>query len=245
MKTFQIFSLLILLLISCNNVKTSNKEETVHVKNPDQKTSPVETVDTTFTFENYETGKLPAGWSQYFTGRGNGTEWKIIEDNGNKVLAQLSEDNPDYHFNEIVYDGFELKNVDLRVRMKGVRGRMDQGGGFVWRFIDKNNYYVVRANPLEDNVVLYKVKNGIRTDLPLVGKGRTYGVNVKALGNGWNNLRLTAFDSLFTVYLNGQQLFQVIDKTFEKPGKTGLWTKADAVSFFDDFKIKTYNIKKK
>ena len=190
-----------------------------------------------FDFENYATGKLPDDWSQYATGRGNKTEWKIVDDGGNKVLAQLSMHNPNYHFNEAVYNGLTARNVELKVRMKGVKGRMDQGGGFVWRFTDKNNYYVVRANPLEDNVVLYKVQNGVRTDLPLVGKGRTYGVNVKPLGHGWNELRLTVRDSLFTVYLNGEKLFSVIDETFKNVGKVGLWTKADAVTYFDDFEI--------
>jgi len=114
---------------------------------------------------------------------------------------------------------------------------MDQGGGFVWRFIDADNYYVVRANPLEDNVVLYKVENGKRTDLPLIDKGKTYGVDVEPLGNGWNSLELKVSDDLFTVYLNKKQIFQVEDKTFPNAGKIGLWTKADAVTYFDDFEV--------
>ena len=193
--------------------------------------------DKVFTFENYETGKIPSGWSQYFTGKGESTNWKVIDDQGNKVLAQLSSDHPNYHFNEVVFDGLQLKNVELKVRLKGVQGKMDQGGGFVWRFTDANNYYVVRANPLEDNVVLYKVENGKRTDLPLIGKGKTYGVNVPKLGSGWNDLKLTVQDDIFTVFLNGKEIFQVKDHTFTNAGKVGLWTKADAVSYFDDFKI--------
>ena len=193
--------------------------------------------DKSFTFENYETGKIPSGWSQYFTGKGENTSWKVVDDHGNKVLAQLSSDQPNYHFNEIVFDGFKAKNVELKVRLKGVQGKKDQGGGFVWRFTDADNYYVVRANPLEDNVVLYKVENGKRTDLPLIGKGKTYGVTVPKLGSGWNDLKLTVVNDIFTVYLNGKEIFQVKDKTFTNEGKVGLWTKADAVSYFDDFKI--------
>ncbi len=194
--------------------------------------------DTIFDFENYETGKLPTGWSQYFTGKGKFTNWKIVDDNGNKVLAQLSQDKPGYHFNDIIFNDLNIKNVELEVKIKGVAGRKDQGGGFIWRFTDKNNYYVVRENPLEDNVVLYKVKNGKRTDLPVLGKGRTYGVDVKPLGKGWNTLKLIVKDDLFTVYLNGKELFKVKDDTFTGTGKIGLWTKADAVSYFDDFKVK-------
>ncbi|MCD6354306.1 MAG: hypothetical protein J7L95_02045, partial [Prolixibacteraceae bacterium] len=166
-----------------------------------------------------------------------GTDWKITDDHGNKVLAQLYSKNPDSHFNIIVNNKLIAKDMELTVHLKGVTGKHDQGGGFVWRFIDKNNYYVVRANPLEDNVVLYKVENGKRSDLPLIGKGRTYGTPVDKLGNGWNTLRLSVKGSLFTIFLNGKELFKVKDTTFPNAGKTGLWTKADAVSYFDDFKI--------
>ena len=139
----------------------------------------------------------------------------------------------------MVFNGFDLKNVEMSVKLKGLAGKMDQGGGFIWRFKDRNNYYVVRANPLEDNVVLYKVKDGKRTDLPIMGKGRTYGVKVKKLGNDWNTLKIKVVDDLFTVYLNGEELFKVQDQTFTGPGKIGLWTKADAQSYFDDFQVRS------
>ncbi len=190
-----------------------------------------------FAFENYKTGELPDEWTQCFTGRGETTKWEIVDDNGNKVLAQLSEDNPNYHFNVVVYNKLKTKNVNLKVKLKGVRGQMDRGGGFVWRFTDANNYYVVRANPLEDNVVLYKVVNGKRSDLPLMGKGRSYGMSVPRLGNDWNELALKVNGDLFTVYLNGKELFKVKDDTFTEAGKIGLWTKADAVTYFDDLEI--------
>jgi hypothetical protein len=213
------------------NSATENKSETVVV-------TETGTADTSFNFENCKTGKIPENWSQTFTGKkGEKPNWKIVDDNGNKVLAQLSNDNPNYHFNVIVFDEFELKDVELNVKLKGVDGSMDQGGGFVWRYADADNYYVVRANPLEDNVVLYKVKNGNRTDLPIVGKGRTYGVDVEPLGSGWNNLKLVVKGDLFTVYLNGKQIFEVEDTTFIEAGKIGLWSKADAVSYFDEFQI--------
>lgn len=245
MKILSIISLSIFLLTGCNQAKTVNdnqKESNVTSQAEEQKSAPAAVApasptDTTFTFDNYEAGKLPSDWSQYFTGRGESTEWKVVDDKGNKVMAQLSKDNPNYHFNVVVFNGLEAKNVELTVRLKGVAGRMDQGGGFVWRYKDAGNYYVVRANPLEDNVVLYKVKDGKRTDLPVLGKGRTYGVDVKPLGSGWNTLKLMVKDDLFTVYLNDEQLFQVKDETFKNKGKVGLWTKADAVSYFDDFQV--------
>lgn len=106
--------------------------------------------------------------------------------------------------------------------------------------IDKENYYIVRANPLEDNVVLYKVQNGSRTSLPLIEKGETYGVNVEPMGNTWHILKLIVKGDLFTVFLNGKELFKVQDATFPGSGKIGIWTKADAVTYFDDFQIKQY-----
>ena len=236
MKTASILALSIFLFFACSQAKPKKKSEDLSVQKS-VTSAPSLQHDTIFDFENYTTQKIPDNWSEFFTGRGDHTEWKIIDDQGNKVLAQLSQDRPNYHFNEIVFDGFKAKNVEMEVRMKAIKGDMDQGGGFVWRFQNADNYYVVRANPLEDNVVLYKVKDGKRTDLPVLGKGRTYGVDVKPLGKTWNTLKITVIDDLFTVYLNGEQIFEVKDTTFEAAGKIGLWTKADAVSYFDDLSV--------
>lgn len=192
--------------------------------------------DATFNFSKEEAGKLPADWTQYYTGSGS-TDWKIVNDNGNNVLAQVYKKNPGGHFNIVVNEQIKATDVELSVRLKGVEGADDQGGGFVWRFIDKNNYYIVRANPLEDNVVLYIVKNGKRTDLPLIGKGKTYGMPVDKLGSGWNKLGLKVQGDIFTVSLNDKELFKVQDSTFPNSGKIGLWTKADAVTYFDDLKV--------
>ena len=237
MKTLSIISLSIFMLLSCNQKKADNANATNEKLSKSSELAQVLPSDKTFTFDEYETGKIPSGWSQYYTGKSHITDWRIVEDHGNKVLAQLSEEDVSGHFNEIVYDGIKVKNIELKVRVKGVKGKQDQGGGFVWRFIDADNHYIVRANPLEDNVVLYKMEKGKRTDLPLIGKGKTYGVDVKPLGSGWNDLKLTVVDNIFTVYLNNEQLFQVEDKTFTKAGKVGLWTKADAVTYFDDFQV--------
>jgi len=238
MKTLTILALMIILITGCAQSEKDSNKPAEKAANKAIKSAAALTADTVFTFDNEKTGELPAGWTQYFTGTGTKTDWKIVDDNGNKVLAQLSEENIEDHFNEIVYDELKLKNVELEVRIKGFKGEMDKGGGFVWRFIDKNNHYIVRENPEEDNVVLYKMENGVRTDLPLVDKGKTYGVKVPPLGLDWNTLKLIVKNDLFTVYLNNEELFQVKDTTFTKAGKIGLWTKADAVSYFDDFKVK-------
>lgn len=237
MKTIALTVLGIFVFFSCNELVNKQSPSSVNAKGMKMEVS--EGANLLFDFENYKTGELPGDWSQSFTGKGKSTDWKIVDDNGNKVLAQLSSDNPNYHFNVAFYNDLVVKDVELEVRMKGVKGKMDQGGGFVWRYTDADNYYVVRANPLEDNVVLYKVVKGVRTDLPVLGKGRTYGVEVDKLGNGWNTLKLKAEGDLFTVYLNGKQLFQVKDNSISRAGLTGLWTKADAVTYFDDFRVRS------
>jgi len=189
-------------------------------------------------FDSVVIGQLPIGWSQATTGNGETTEWKVIDDNGNRVFAQLSSNNPNYHFNIAIYDDFEIKDIGLKVKLKAVAGKMDQGGGLVWRYKDSNNYYVVRANPLENNVVLYKVIDGKRTDLPVLGKGKTYGVDVPKLGNDWIVLSINIEGDLFTVSLNYEELFQVKDQSIRGAGKFGLWTKADAVTYFDDLRLR-------
>src|SRR6266487_4048352 len=96
-----------------------------------------------------------------------------------------------------------------------------------------NNYYVVRANALEDNVVLYKTVNGVRSALDIVGRKGGYGVGVSVPANQWLGLRVDFKGSRFRAFYNGKQLFDVEDSTFSEGGKVGLWTKADSVTVFD------------
>ena len=240
MKT--LYPLLIALLITACNSTTKQEQTGSEVADkipvPEMRTFHAKS-DTLFDFEKAISGELPENWSVYYTGRkGETPKWQVVQDKNNKVLAQMTSKNPNYHFNVAVYDKLQAKDMVLEVKLKGVSGHKDQGGGFVWRFTNSDNYYVVRANPLEDNVVLYKVVDGKRTDLPVLGKGRTYGVDVPALGKGWNKLKLIVSGNLFSVYLNGKPIFQVKDNSITTKGKVGLWTKADAVSYFDNFSVK-------
>jgi hypothetical protein len=125
----------------------------------------------------------------------------------------------------------------LGVKFKPISGRVDQAAGLVWRLKDANNYYIVRANALEGNVVLYKVQNGKRTDLPLKGEGKTYGKKVAVPSGQWSELRVVATGNLFEVYLSGRKLYEVEDNTFPQAGKVGVWTKADSVTHFDDLRV--------
>jgi hypothetical protein len=116
---------------------------------------------------------------------------------------------------------------------------VDQAAGIVWRYRDPNNYYIVRANALENNVVLYKVQDGVRLSIAPKGlPSRAYGVKHAVAHGTWATLRVTFRGELFTVFLNGERLFEAEDRSLPAAGKTGLWTKGDSVTYFDDFEAK-------
>jgi hypothetical protein len=195
----------------------------------------------TITFEQSGTsGAVPTGFSQATTGKGAKADWKLQEvadaPSGRMVVHQVSTGG-DMRFPILIYDKIDAADIDLSVKFKAVSGKDDQAAGLVWRLVDANNYYVVRANALEDNVVTYVVKDGRRFDLPVKGKGRTYGAKVPVTKGGWNTLAVSVRGPSFKISLNGQTLYEVEDKTFAKAGKVALWTKADSVMQFDDFVI--------
>ncbi len=190
-------------------------------------------------FDKDQPGRAPAGFSFWLTGKGKPGVWTVQKDptapSQPNLLAQTDADPVSYRFPVCVYDGFTATDVDVSVRYKPVSGKEDQAAGIVWRYRDQNNYYIVRANANENNVVLYKVENGVRADLPLLGKGRTYGMKARIPSGEWGTLRVVVKGDLFEVYSNGTKLYEVKDSTFSGPGKVGLWTKADSVTLFDDF----------
>jgi hypothetical protein len=98
---------------------------------------------------------------------------------------------------------------------------------------DGNNYHIVRANALEDNVVLYKTVNGVRRALDIIGRKGGYGVDISVPSNQWLSLRVEFKGSHFTTIYNGRKLFEVEDQTFARAGMVGLWTKADSITLFD------------
>ena len=130
-------------------------------------------------FEKDKPGAPPAGFQTALTGSGKPGVWVVVEDktapSGHLVLAQTDADPTGYRFPVCVLDGVTTKDAEISVKFLPVSGREDQAAGLVWRYRDPDNYYVVRANALENNVVLYKVEGGRRTDLPVKGEDKTYG----------------------------------------------------------------------
>ncbi len=172
-------------------------------------------------------------------GVGRPGKWVVQSDGTNKVLAQTDADSTRSRFPVAVLSDVVTADSDVSVRFKPISGRVDQAAGLVWRYQNTDNYYIVRANALEDNVVLYKVENGKRIDLPVKGEGRTYGKKSEVPVGQWSTLRVVATGRLFEVHFNGAKLYEVEDATFAQPGKVGVWTKADSVTQFDDLTVVT------
>jgi hypothetical protein len=195
----------------------------------------------TFAFDDQKAGEPPKGMTCALTGKGRPGSWKVLADktapSAPNVLAQTDDDSTGYRFPVCVAVAPSAVDVDLSVRFKPVAGSGDQAAGLVWRYRDADNYYIVRANALENNVVLYKVESGRRTDLPLKGEGRTYGKRATVPSGAWSTLAVNVRQSRFEVLFNGAKLYVVEDSTFTGPGRVGVWTKADSVTYFDDLNV--------
>jgi hypothetical protein len=177
-------------------------------------------------------GVAPPGFVFARTGGGAAGEWRVVVDPSaaaRQAIAQTSKDTTDYRFPLAVYQAISAKNVDVVVRFKAVAGTVDQAAGIAVRLTTPDDYYVVRANALEDNVRFYRVVNGRRQELK--------GSNTKVAGNQWHTLGLRAEGERFTVSFDGKQLFSAEDKVFANAGKVALWTKADSVTHFDAISI--------
>lgn len=201
----------------------------------------ISAVAQTVNFDDAPVGS-PAGWTTGMTHKGGAPRWEILRDSAASsqpnVLAQTSTDSTGGRFPLAVYDKALLKDGSVSVRFKPVSGRVDQAAGLIWRYRDPDNYYIVRGNALENNVVLYKVEKGERITLAPKGKpSRTYGVKQAIPKKAWSLLRVDFAGNHFIVFFNGQKVMEVEDSTFTQPGKTGVWTKADSVTYFDDFEV--------
>ena len=167
-------------------------------------------------------------------------EWKVVKDTDAPSSPMVLKQTGSSTFSVCIKNGTSLKDGYVEVKFKPISGKNDQSGGIVWRYIDAKNYYVVRANALENNVVLYKMEKGKRTSLEILGRKGGYGVEHIINQNQWQSLRIEFVGDTFAVALNGNEIFRVKDNTFSKAGKIGLWTKADSVTLFDNFTFGKY-----
>ncbi|MFY9558664.1 MAG: hypothetical protein WAQ52_00385 [Terriglobales bacterium] len=186
-----------------------------------------------YIFDSDSVGQLPAKFHSPRTGQGSESTWAVITDptapSKPNVVAQTSTDKTDYRFPLLIADEGSFRDLDLSVKSRAVSGSVDQAGGLVFRLKDPNNYYIVRANALEDNYRLYHVVDGRRRQFA--------GANFKVTSGVWHELRVEAVGNKFSCYYDGAKKIDATDDTFNDAGKVGLWTKADSVTHFDDLKI--------
>jgi hypothetical protein len=186
------------------------------------------------TFDNGPLGQTPSDWTVAMTNHGHAPQWEIVKDMSAAtqpyVFAQTSVDPVRDRYPLAIFNGITFRDGDVSVRMKPVSGREVQAGGLVWRSRDENNYYLARANALEKNVQVFKVENGVRKPLML-------GVHHEIPSNAWSILKISARGNRFQVYMDHRRILQGWDNTFMTGGKVGLWTVADSVTYFDDFRI--------
>jgi hypothetical protein len=183
-------------------------------------------------FESNQTGVTPEGWTATLTGSGD-PKWTVESDATAPSKSKVVKQSGGATYPLLLKNDSSIKDGFVEIKFKAIAGSQDRAAGIVWRAKDANNYYVTRANALEDNVVLYKTVNGIRSPLDIVGRKGGYGTNIKVPSDIWHSLRIDFNASRFRVSFNGKQLFEVEDSTFADAGKIGLWTKADSVTLFD------------
>jgi hypothetical protein len=185
----------------------------------------------TASFETDAVGGPPRGWLLTMTGKGS-PRWTVEKDEGGGAVLKQS-GKATYPL--ALKEGTKIRDGFVEVKFKPISGSEDRAGGIVWRARDANNYYVVRANALEGNVVLYKTVNGVRSSLDLVGRKGGYGVKTAVPANQWHTLRVEFAGPRFNVVFDGKPLFAVEDATIPEAGMVGLWTKADSVTLFSGF----------
>lgn len=180
----------------------------------------------TVNFDDMKTGSPPPGWTTTQTGKGE-AKWAIVADDSAPSKPNVLRQSGEATFPVCFKDDTNLKNGFVEVKFKPLSGSEDQAGGLVWRCKDKDNYYVARANALEDNVTIYLTVNGRRAE-----KKR---INTKVASNQWHTLRVDFEDNYCVVTFDGKKAFTWKDDTFKDAGKVGVWTKADSTTLFDDF----------
>jgi hypothetical protein len=186
------------------------------------------------TFDAGQLGRAPAGWTVPTTNSEVPPRWEVRKDASAAtqpyVFAQVSSDPANKRSPLAILNDMFLRDGEVSVRVKPVSGREDQAGGVIWRYRDQNNYYLARADALDKSVAVFKVQNGRQT--PIVT-----GVKHDISANTWCILKIWTRGNRFEVYLDHRRILRGQDNTFSTSGRVGLWTGADSVTYFDDFRV--------
>ena len=237
--SLSVCALLILVSVACTTSETNDgdggKSSASDNKVAPESPAPLQTAGKGFVY-NFDTdaaGQMPARFHGALTGQGEKSKWAVKLDSSApsqpNVLAQLSNDKTDYRFPLAIADDGSFHDLDLSVKFKAVSGEVDRAAGLVFRLRDANNYYIVRANALENNCRMYHVVAGKRVQFA--------GANFKVASGEWHELRVECIGNRITCYYDGDKKIESTDDTLKEAGKVGLWTKADSVTYFDDFRV--------
>jgi len=180
----------------------------------------------TITFDTDAVGALPAAWIEGVTGKGR-AQWRIETDSTAPTPPRALLQRGRGEFPWCVLRDVAIANGFVEVKFKPLSGQEDQAGGVVWRWKDGDNYYVARANALENNVSLYYTQNGRRNTIRYV--------DAPVARNQWHTLRVEFAAKRIRVMLDGKRYIELDDDRIGGAGSVGLWTKADSVTAFDDF----------
>jgi len=177
-------------------------------------------------FDNFKVGAAPSGWTATQTGSGS-AKWSVEKDASAPSKPNVLKQSGEATFPVCIKDDTSLKDGFVEVKFKPVSGKEDQAGGVIWRVQDANNYYISRANALEDNVTIYHTIHGKRVAFK--------NINTKVTSGVWHTLRVDFKGNKFAVTFDGNKVIEATDESFANAGKIGVWTKADSVTLFDDF----------
>jgi WD40 repeat protein len=181
-------------------------------------------------FDGITTDELPDGWIAGVTGKGS-PKWSVVQDSSAPSKPNVLKQSGHGTFPWCVKKEASLADGFVEVKFKPISGEEDQAGGLIWRWQDGDNYYIARANALENNVTIYHTVAGNRVSFK--------NANVKVTPGEWHVLRVDFKGQRFVVTFDGKAVIEADDATFAKPGTVGVWTKADSVTSFDDFRFGT------
>jgi hypothetical protein len=183
-------------------------------------------IGATVNFDADEPGAAPPGWTATRTGAGD-AKWTIEKDTTAPSQPNVLKQSGAAKYPVCIKNEPTIKDGFVEVKFKPIAGQEDQAGGVIWRCLDADNYYIARANALEDNVTIYHTIKGRRTAFKNVDR--------KVRSGMWHTLRVDFHGNRFTVTFDGEKVIEATDDSFSAAGKVGVWTKADSVTLFDDF----------
>jgi hypothetical protein len=180
----------------------------------------------TANFDDLKAGAPPPGWTASKTGKGD-PKWEVVADDSAPSKPNVLKQSGEATYPVCFKNDTNIQDGFVEVKFKPVSGKGDQAGGLIWRCKDADNYYIARANALEDNVTIYHTIKGQRVSFK--------NIDTKVAPAVWHTLRVEFDGNKFAVIFDGRKVIEATDDSFPDAGKVGVWTKADSVTLFDDF----------